>query len=374
MTREPAALPVDDASIAAIVAMPPGSLRSHLVTQTYHQLATAVGEVLGGEAVNWFHFGTWASWSVGRIVTGEVFSPVVRRFLVGDADMLGQGHHRFRAAAAIEEVAAVVARDLCEGNIDVFSQMAPAGLAFVRKHTAASADEREAAATRLADLASSAAPVLGKQRLTLGFGAYDDALAENDPVRHTQLVLAGAIEMGAEEQSRLQPFVAPALCAGVTVAFTAIGDRLARTPLGRVRALARVGRAITDAVDRSWDRWMTHSFMVFEEPGERLHLGRDVPPVAGQPLIPPAVAKPVVPALVDVMAEFDRTHGSGVGDRSIDWALYADRMAWIAWFFLSRLVDQRLREPPFSDQQVLVLRAALIAAGLTLSPTAVPPV
>jgi hypothetical protein len=248
---------------------------------------------------------------------------------------------------------------LCEGNINVFSQMAPAGLAFVRKHTAPSAEERAAASAQLAGIASSAAPVLGKQRVTLGFGAYEDALTENDPVRHTQLILAGSIEMGAEEQSRLQPFVASALCAGVTVAFTAIGDQLARTPLGRVPALARVGQVITDVVDRAWDRWMTHSFMVFEEPGERLHLGRDVPPVAGQPLIPPAVAKPVVPALVDVMAEFDHTHGSGIGDRSIDWAVYADRMDWIAWFFLSRLVDQRLREPPFSDSEVLAMASGL---------------
>jgi hypothetical protein len=199
--------------------------------------------------------------------------------------------------------------------------------------------------------------VFGQPRLARGFESYEAALVETDPSRQAQLMLAGSIDMGTVEQSRLDPFVDSVMCAAVTAAFAPLASRLDRSPFGGVDTLARLGRRVTTAADRAWDRFMTRRFMVFEGPDERLRLGRDVPPLRGGSLIPRPFETPSEPELLEVLERFDRTHGTGRGSASVDWADLHDRMGWICWFFLSRHFDHRLARAPFSPTQVEQLRA-----------------
>jgi hypothetical protein len=349
--------PIDQASIAAIAAMPQSGNRNRLVTQTYHQLALAIGELTGGPEANWFHFGTWASNTAGRIMTGATLPPMMRRILVGKGDLLGDGEHRVGLIDRLEDTGVIISVGLSTGNITVFAEIAAAGAAFVTAHAGATDADRAAGHADLARIVAGAAPVFGQSRLARGLEAYEAALVEPDPSRRAQLMLAGTVDMGAVEQSKLDPYVSAVMCAAVTAAFTPFADRFDRSLVGRVDALGRLGRRVATAADHAWDRLMTRYFMVFEGPNERLRLGHDVPPLSGQALIAPVFERPSEPELLDVFREFDRTDFTGSGDATVDWSDLRDRMGWICWFFLSRHFDGRLAQPPFSPPEVQQLRA-----------------
>src|SRR5206468_9674368 len=120
---------------------------------------------------------------------------------------------------------------LSEGNITVFAEIAAAGAAFVAAHSSASEGDRAVARADLARIVTEAAPVFGQSRLRRGFDAYEAALVEPDPSRKAQLMLAGSVDMGAVEQSRLDPFVGAVMSAAITAAFAPFADQLARSPL-----------------------------------------------------------------------------------------------------------------------------------------------
>ena len=334
-------IPLDQTTIATIAAMSMSPTRNRLITQTYHQLSRAIADLHGGDCLNWFHFATWSSYSVGRIITGQTLPASLRQFLTGGAPMLGGGRHLCALVDAIENTAADVARGLSEGNDAVFADLAPVSAAFVEDGAGCDPD---------------------RERLASAFDNYRAAGQQSDPSAHAQLVLAGSLGIGAEEQALLQPFLASVLCAGVTEVFSPIGIQLGRTPLGHIAIAARAGHQFARLIDERWDREMTRHFLVLELPGERLHLGDDVPPLVGEPLIPHVTAKPTEPALIDLLDEFDRTGDSGRDDRASDWTVYDQRMDWIAWLFRSRQFDQRMRQPPFTAAEVQQLRDALAKA------------
>jgi hypothetical protein len=175
-------------------------------------------------------------------------------------------------------------------------------------------------------------------------------------------VLAGSIDLGAEEQFRLDPFVRAVMSVGVNALIDPIGRFLAGGPFSHVRLFDRLGRGVATGADRAWDELMTRYFMVVDTPGQRLRLGRDVPPYPGQRLIGRPFEHPSEPELMEVFNAFDRTHGTGRGDASRDWADLGDRMDWICWFFLSRDRDPQLARSPFSRAVVRQLGEALGAA------------
>ena len=126
--------PLDQDTIEVVAAMPPSAVRNRLVTQTYHQLALAIGALTGRPEANWFHFGTWASNTAGRIMTGATLPPIMRRVLVGKGDLLGDGKHHLAIVDRLEETGVIISDGLSMGNITVFAEIAPAGAAFVAAH------------------------------------------------------------------------------------------------------------------------------------------------------------------------------------------------------------------------------------------------
>jgi hypothetical protein len=346
---------VDAETVAAIAALPPTLMRNHLVTLTYHQLAAAFRPLLGSGSANWFDFGTWASLSVGSILSGQVLPEPARRLLVGSGDQLGDGHHRVRLLGDLEATASDVAVSLAEGNVLVFAEVAPAALAFLAAHTDTSEADRSAAAAELNRRVAVPPVVLGQRRLSLGFDAFASAIGEPEKSRRAQLVLAGSLQFLAEEQFRLEPFVSQALDAALTVAFRRLADRVIMRGLGRIPPVAWAARQAAAATDHLWDEAMTRYFLVVAWPGERVHLGRDVAALPDRSLIPPALAPPWGSELESVFSEFDRTGGTSRHDASIDWADFGSRMNWLSWFFLSRSFDDRLLRPPFAPDQVRLL-------------------
>jgi hypothetical protein len=347
-------------AVTAITAFPPTLLRNHLVTQTYHQLATALRSSLGSDSANWFDFGSWASNSVGSILSGDTLPAPAHRLLVGSGDELGDGHHRSRLLEDLEATGADVATRLAAGNVLVFAEVAPAALAFLAAHGGGSGQERAKATAELDRLVVAPPVVLQQRRLQSGFRAYAAAIGESEESKRAQLVLAGSLQMLAEEQFRLQPFIAQALDAAVTVSFRALADRLVARGLKWIPPVVWTARQAAAAADHVWDATMTRAFLVVDWPGERVHLGHDVRPLPGRPLVPRALEQPWVPELTAVFDEFDRTGGTGRHDASVDWADFRSRMDWLSWFVLSRSFDQRLMRSPFTPDQVEALREKLV--------------
>ncbi len=88
--------------------------------------------------------------------------------------------------------------------------------------------------------------------------------------------------------------------------------------------------------------------------GATLPLGADIPPsAAARPYLPPALRDiGAPPALVEVLARFDRARGdTDVGSASIDWRKLPDRMNFIVNLFRSRQQEWSLMDPPFNDAQ-----------------------
>lgn len=339
---------LDETSLATIAAMPDGGVRNRLITEAYYRLAVAIGEVTDPTSANWFHFGVWASHSVGTIMRGETLPSWLRRALLGNGDMLGDGKHRFALFEAMEEAAARVSDGLADGNLKVFREMAPAGSAFLVSRTGSEPD-RAAAAARLAACVASAESVRGTNCFGTGFAALAAAASESDPDRKAQHVLGAALQLGAAEQSQLDPILAVLMC---SVPEEFIGPLERRI---RLRAVRRVARAI----DRVWDQQVTERFMVLVLPHEKLRLGHDVPPLAGASLVPACTAVVQAPSLQQALATWDLTGGTGRGDAARDWSRLEDRMDWVSWFFRSRFRDERVQSAPFSTNEVTQLRRLL---------------
>ncbi len=349
--RQPDTWPIDQVTIAAIGAMEDRGLRNRLITQTYHRIATAMSATVGSPDANWYHFATWASFSVGQIMRGEILPPWVRKLLVGDGTMLGNGTRKAALLRELDQMAGSVAADLAEGNVSVFREMAPAGAAFVAAH-GGRRDDRVRARAVLDEAIRASPPVRGKNCLAIGFDAFGAALGDIGENLRAQLVLAGSMALGAAEQARLDPVLTAVLSAAPDDVMRAFERRL-RWPL-----LSEIGRML----DTWWDREMTRRFLVLEVPGERLRLGRDVPALAGEALIPVCVADVDCEQLQAMLDWWDRTGGTGIGDAALNWASLDDRMCWIGWLFRSRIRDGRLGDAPFDPAAVEALRRDLRAA------------
>jgi hypothetical protein len=123
-----------------------------------------------------------------------------------------------------------------------------------------------------------------------------------------------------------------------------------------------VARGIGDL----WGSLMTDLLGTIETPDGFLRLDHDVPPLPGEPFVPPDVDRIVVDELQTLLALFDKSEGDGRGSRAINWVSFDDRMNFIANLFRSRHHHRELFQMPF-DAETL----ADIQAGRTPVPATV---
>ena len=121
---------------------------------------------------------------------------------------------------------------------------------------------------------------------------------------------------------------------------------------------------VTPHLERLWDDIATTLLMTLDVPGETLHLGRDVPAPRGAPLFPADLTWPTLPVLVDLLREWDPTHGSGRGSGAHDWADLRQRMGYIVTLFRSRQQCLALTVPPFTPDQVAAMVDGEVPASL----------
>ena len=191
-------------------------------------------------------------------------------------------------------------------------------------------------------------------------------------------VLAANVLAVAHEQRRLQADITAAMDAGLLTAGQIMDEVLPNwSPALLDRRRRRdAGEPLQRIVRRVWQQLPTQLMMTLRVPGAVLHLHEDVPPAAtaraSRPSSPSSLDTPEeIGAAVAVYRVWDRTGGTGLHDGAQDWAVLHERMSYIVNLFRGRQQDATLSAHPFTDEQLVAMRAGRSRVGRCCRHTAV---
>ena len=226
-----------EARIAEITAMADPVARNHAITETYHELAVAVRDLIGAPDASWCGFAVWASNTAGESIALDRVPGRFDAFLQGSGRyhevrrVLSHAFEHSEVLAVVDQTCDKVSSDIGSGNLIVFTELAPAFAALVDGRTTAATDEPEL--------------------VQKAMGIYERARAEPDAKARAQLMLLANSVAVLHEQQRLQPAVSAVLDSGVGDAAQAIArgrlsaseqrDRRLAPPLARPRRRPGVG-------------------------------------------------------------------------------------------------------------------------------------
>jgi hypothetical protein len=340
--------PEDVRRIAAIRSPVPRNLQ---ITQAYAELAAAM-PVTGA---NWCTFATWASRQAGRTIRGEdaigrlqdclgrsrsLLHPLasfgrwlLRRGLFDPQSRLGRLTARLHTPFdAVEAASAAVAR----GNLKVFEEIAYVFACYLEGRPLELSDSQELLRSAFAD--------------------YDAARVEGDPAARAQLLFAANLKIGLHEQTRLQPEIGEALDAA-SVPIAELGRRLCP---GRARPVQLVAGTLAAPVQRSFTaisrELITESLMTLALPGRVLALGTHLPDEYPSELRELTVA-------AELVARFEPAEGEVDDCGARDWSDLDQRMHYIVHLFRAFHVRAATFGPPFTNDQVALIRSGKIPDG-----------
>jgi len=383
--------PPTTAEVKTIAALADPVVRNLRITQCYHELAVAVS-ALTGPGVNWCTVATWASKQAGQSIRKEDLARALENLIDGsegatqavrelatDGAQLPRGDARslvgagaavwqaINPASAFQRSSDAVAR----GNRKVFEEI---GYEFARFLVLVG--DRGSDEVRLAafceDLRAGEPPD-GQSWLRQAFTHYHQALTAPDARVRAEILLLANLEIGYHEQTRLQPEIVAALDAPIYDPVELRRRLLAELfpdPAARMRlALLRLlGRA--DSLFRARDRLaeefqrlgrlvITEHLMTLQLPhGRMLRLGQDLRADFPQPL--QHATNPLLQAL---LSKVDPTPDSLCGTGAQDWGRLPDRMHFIADLFRAYHLDATLFNPPFTADQVAVMKTGDLPTG-----------
>jgi hypothetical protein len=383
--------PPTTAEVKTIAALADPVVRNLRITQCYHELAVAVS-ALTGPGVNWCTVATWASKQAGQSIRKEDLARALENLIDGsegatqavrelatDGAQLPRGDARslvgagaavwqaINPASAFQRSSDAVAR----GNRKVFEEI---GYEFARFLVLVG--DRGSDEVRLAafceDLRAGEPPD-GQSWLRQAFTHYHQALTAPDARVRAEILLLANLEIGYHEQTRLQPEIVAALDAPIYDPVELRRRLLAELfpdPAARMRlALLRLlGRA--DSLFRARDRLaeefqrlgrlvITEHLMTLQLPhGRMLRLGQDLRADFPQPL-----QHATHPLLQALLSKVDPTPDSLCGTGAQDWGRLPDRMHFIADLFRAYHLDATLFNPPFTADQVAVMKTGDLPTG-----------
>lgn len=364
-------MPLTEDSIRSIVAIADVALRNLWITQSYADLANRFLSVLRTDQT-WCTFAIWASNTAGVSIRGEELPSLVTSLLRGDdspvdaivgraslnfsaplpsglSGELRQTHVEHLLTQAVGQVSARIAN----GNTLVFAELAPLFVRFLHFLARVGAPAANEIDSRLDDLGFPSAQQ--KPLVRQAFRHYALAVGSADPRSRAQHVLTANIAAVLHEQQRLQNDITAALNAGlidVGADLSAGAHRLLAHRLAD-RVIREVRIHVASHAEELWQCIATHLLMTMSLPGETLHLSHDVPLLRGRRQLFPDFLKHLdQPQLVQLMADWDPTHGSGHGSGARDWSDLHQRMGYIVNLFRSRQQFLALTVPPFTSSQL----------------------
>jgi len=351
-------------------------VRNLCITQRYHELATGLRDAGLGPDATWCAFAVWASKTAGATIRGDIL-PARAKTLIAESGatkgLLDRFNHRLEAwamerlshehiARAIDSVTTDVAKQVGDGNLLVFAELAPIFTALLEACRAPS--------NTLEQLSRAMEPALSAitanddgSAVADAFGAYGEARFA--PANRAALVLQANTLAVAHEQQRLQPAISGALNAPISDTLKQVieADIVRHLPVADARQMldGLVDEA-SGLLDATWDTALTEVVMRLVTATETFDLRRDVPPLAGG-MFPPELRDIAGTAAASAVARWDRTHGTGAPSGAHDWAVLEERMNFIVNLFRSRQQDGALFDPPFSNAQLEVLADGQLPPG-----------
>ena len=383
MSIDPApGLPGSPERVAWIVALDAEPVRRNLlITQTYHDLSTALASELGAGNANWCTFATWASRTAGRFIREEEVPSLFHRLLQGSEPVHVTLARADEALTRVHEEAALghdgllavvrgvvgdVSTLIAAGNLVVFAELGPVFADAIA--ALAASPGPDALDPVAAGLKPGPSQRGGQSMLASALRHYAAARAEPDPRRRAALMLLANSQVGLHEQIRLQPYIAGSIDAplhdALYVALDGIGQNLPQRLAHSVHAVAsRLFHPVADLVSRLWEEFATRELMTLSLPDGELLLGEDLPAPPGAPLYP-AVLDPIDGAeAVELLDQYGADRPGRTTPGAVDWATLTDRMRYILDLFRSRQCDAALAGEPFTEQQRAAIVAGLPAPG-----------
>jgi hypothetical protein len=369
------------AEVRAIVSIADSSLRNLRITECYYRLSLVM-RMRTGPGANWCTFATWASKQAGQTIRGEDFFQHLQRRAGAGWTMLHpvQSTWRFllrrgifnpettlgRLVRAIhtpfdafERASDAVAR----GNQKVFEEIGYEFARYVEACDPADAPDSESVLEFLSGLRAGP-PAEGQDLLREAFTHYQQQTSDPSATARAQLLLLANLKIGLHEQTRLQPEILQAIEAGADTAKDlrarvqralvphAVLRRWFRRPIeyaaGKYIAYARsiTRRAITD------------SLMVLTLPQSVLRLGAHLPLAFDEEL---AIIDST--ELAELWERFEPNGAECADCGAKDWSVLAERMHYIMHLFRCVHGEAGLLDPPFSPEQVRVMRQGRIPSG-----------
>jgi len=367
------ASPPSVADVERISARTDPIVRNLQITQCYHELSLALGARTGGHA-NWCTFAVWASKQVGQTIRKEDLARTLEQLwdTYSEVSVLSSGasmpelrdHRRpirdaVLATSSFERASQAAAR----GNRKVFEEIAREFARFLTVFEADTAFHPEKISAFCAEFTPGEPPE-GQRYLVAAFTSYYRAIFESDPKARGELLLLANVSVGMHEQTRLQPEITDALNAPV-VDPKELGQRLLEILLPHLGRLLRLrqrlwsGIGLRNPVDIVISRLVEQARMVVTEHlltlglpgGERLKVGEDL-----RREFPAALVQLVNVELLTLLKLVDPTPDSLRETAAADWSVLLDRMHFIADMFRCFQEQPALLTPPFSPEQVAVLK------------------
>ena len=327
------------------------ALRNHLVTLAYVDLSTGMTELLGRDDANWCSLAVWPSYTVGATIrssrSGRLLQAAARLRLPKTV----AAHLVERVRRDRPDRNGIMNRSLAAGNRGVFYEIGLAWTDFLATFGPGERDDAdwlEFDRFRERVLALPLPP--GKvwpdgdrEKLVGGFRAYLEALRTTDAHRRSQLILLGNMLIGDHEQRRLQGWLDLSTLAPIRRVTSTFNDETSRNR----------GVALSE---RLWAAWLTKKVFYVEMAGERIRVGRDIPPpdsARGQ-LFP----YPLDELDPDVAEVFERVDKAATGgDGAERWTDLDNRMAFIVNLFRSRQrVPRVIATNPYTSDELALIR------------------
>lgn len=336
-------------------------LRNLRITQMYHRLSQELALLVGRDDANWCTFACSASKTAGYSIRREEL-PLYQLWVTASRSApiaaLGRGIWSWVERSDLRTLAArvldTVSATISAGNLKVYAELAPIFARFIGDFHGAAGPDPERLAALQATLVRGPTELGGQDLLCEALGHYHDAMFEPSPRRKAQQILLGNCKIGLHEQTRLQPNIAEALAAPLTIGLEAL-------PRGR-RLLAGLEGEALRRMTTVWRRIVTDNMMTLRLPYGELRLGADLRGSTPQRRYADTLQTIDLPELQRLLDRFDRSGPDLRGSRARDWGDLEDRMNFIVNLFRSRQKNLELFDQPFLYEQRIEIDEGRIPA------------
>ncbi len=387
MDPEPATRLPGVSEVEQITNLTDPAVRNLRITQCYHQLSSAM-IARTGPGANWCTFATWASRQAGQTIRGEDLAQQLERSVKLPAKVLQPIQSLWRALLrrgifrpearlgrlvreihspfdAFERASDAVAR----GNRKVFEEIGWHFARYLHECPADAAAESEVFQSFLEKLRAGDPPE-GQSYLRKAFTRYQAQRFQSQANARAQLVFLANLEIGLHEQTRLQPEIREAMDSATSTAED-LGARslavlfpgsagwwsVARTPLAAL--LDRLARSFLRFAQGVSRQVVTDCLMVLGLPGgDALHLGQNL----AAPF-PEILSNLDNADAVRLLGRFEPPPSTPDDCGARDWSELSQRMHYIVHLFRAFHERADLHQPPFTPEQVRVIRSGVVPDG-----------